>query len=145
MSSQPPWMEDEKQAPESVVVGTTKPQQMISGQPTMGGNMLYVQDPKFNPETNFRHMSYMVLALAIIVLILASLIGGEDLGYGFCCGIFGIGLMLDAAHYGAKSTWQKERGESTVGSSLGLIADILLGILCIFVALFMLADEFGIF
>lgn len=144
MSSKPPWMEDEKQAPESVVVGTTKPQQMISGQPTMGGSSLYVPDPKFNPETNFRHMSYKALALAIMILILGGFIGDEELGCGLCCGLFGVGLMLDAAHYGAKSTWQKERGESTVGSSLGLIADILIGIICILFALFVLGDEFGI-
>ena len=144
MSSKPPWMDNEKQAPESVVVGTTKPQQMISGQPTMGGSMLYVQDPKFNPEPNFRRISYVALALAAIVLIFGWGTNNEDIGCGFCCSLFGIGLMLDAAHYGTKATWQKERGESTVGSTIGLIADILIGIICILVALLFLADEFGI-
>ena len=145
MSSKPPRMEDEKQAPESVVVGTTKPQQMISGQPTMGGNMLYVQDPTFKPEPNFRRISYAALALAAIAFIFGWGTENIDIGCGFCCSLFGVGLMLDAAHYGMKATWQKEQGESTAGSTMGLIANILLGILCIFVALFVLVDEFGIF
>ena len=145
MSSKPPWMDDEKKVPESVVVGTTQPQQIIAGQPTIGGNILYVQNPKFNPEPNFRRISYITMALAIMTFFLGGLIGGEELGWGFCCGIFGIGVMLDAAHYGGKSTWQKERGESTVGSTIGVITNILLGIICILFALFLLVDEFGIY
>ena len=142
MSSKPPWMDDEKQAPESVVVGTTKPhQQMISGQPTMGGTMLYVQDPKFNPEPNFRNISYVALALAGMVFIVGWGTENFDLGSGCCCGLLGLGLMLDATHYGTKATWQKERGESSLGSTIGLIADILIGIAFILFALVLLADE----
>jgi len=142
MEAKAPWTKTENNPPQQVVVGSMRPQQFIAGQPSEGQNILYVGTPKFNPETNFRHISYMVIASAIGVFFLfVLLLQEEDMGCGLCCGIFGVGLMFDAAYYSGRSTWQSQHGESTSGSTIGLIGDLLLALACLAIAFFILADE----
>ncbi|MEE2758934.1 MAG: hypothetical protein VYA86_03025 [Candidatus Thermoplasmatota archaeon] len=143
METKAPWPENRQQAPQQVVVGTTQNQQFISGQPSVvGQQVIYVQNPKFKPETNYRHISYVVSALAALVFLFGSFLGLDDIACGFCCGILGVGMFLDAVYYGTKATWEKEHGQGTAGSTFGLIINLLIGIGCLLVALFLLADEF---
>ena len=145
MEATAPWPVEEKKKPQQVVVGSTIPQQQVlTGQ--VGQQVIYVPNPTFKPETNFRHISYIVMASAIAVLVFFGFFGGDfDGACGCCFLIFGIGLMFDAAYYNSKATWQSEQGKSTTGSIIGLLADVLFGFICLALAFIFIADELGVF
>ena len=144
MEAEAPWSSDETKPPPQVVVGTTKPQQQVlTGQ--VGQQLIHVPNPTFKPETNFRHISYIVMASAIAVLVFFGFLGGDfDAACGCCFLIFGIGLMFDAAYYSSKATWQSEQGQSSTGSILGLLTDVLFGFICLALAFIFIADKLGV-
>ena len=82
----------------------------------------------------------MVLGIGIV---LSFTVGLMDLAYeaiasSMCCGAIGIACMLDAMYYNDKSNWQQQTGGDTGGSTIGMIVDILFGLLCFGMALFYL-------
>ena len=140
MQTQAPWSNDPNQPHQLVVVGGTQPQ-VLAGQPT-NQQVIYVQAPAFKPSPNFRHISYMVLGIGIAIAVLLSVISGIDgseiayrLANSVCCGAVGIACILDAIYYNSKSNWQQQTGASTSGSTIGMVADILFGILAFGMAL----------
>jgi len=140
MQTQAPWSNDPNQPHQQVVVGGTQPQ-VLAGQPT-NQQVIYVQAPAFKPSPNFRHISYMVLGIGIAIAVLLSVISGIDgseiayrLANSVCCGAVGIACILDAIYYNSKSNWQQQTGASTSGSTIGMVADILFGILAFGMAL----------
>ena len=140
MQNQAPWSNQPSQPSDQVVVGGAQPQ-ILAGQPT-NQQVIYVQAPAFKPSPNYRHISYIVLAIGIGIAVLMSVISGidgSDLAYrlanSVCCGAVGIACILDAIYYNAKSNWQQQTGASTSGSTIGMIADILFGILAFGMAL----------
>ncbi len=143
MEAEAPWSSDETKPPPQVVVGTTKPQQQVlTGQ--VGQQVIHVPNPTFKPDTNFRHISYIVMTAGIgVYVLLGFFLFEEDLAYGLCCFIWAIGLMLDAAYYSSKATWQSEQGQSTTKTTLGLIGNVLFGFGCLAIAFFILLDEIG--
>ena len=62
----------------------------------------------------------------------------EAIASSMCCGAIGIACMLDAMYYNDKSNWQQQTGGDTSGSTIGMIVDILFGLLCFGMALFYL-------
>ncbi len=144
METTAPWPEEEKKSPQPVVVGNTRPQQQVlTGQ--VATQVIHVPNPVFNPETNYRHISYLVMAAAIAVLVFFGFFLGDiDGACGCCFLIFGIGLMLDAAYYSSKATWQSEQGQNSTGSKLGLLSDVLFGFICLALAFIFIADELGV-
>ena len=141
MEAQAPWG---GQQPEQVTIGASQPQsqpqqQTIAGMPA-NTQVIYVQAPAFKPSPNYRHISYMVLGIGIV---LSFTVGLMDLAYeaiasSMCCGAIGIACMLDAMYYNDKSNWQQQTGGDTSGSTIGMIVDILFGLLCFGMALFYL-------
>ena len=141
MEAQAPWG---SQQPEQVTIGASQPQsqpqpQTIAGIPA-NPQVIYVQAPAFKPSPNYRHISYMVLGIGIV---LSFTVGLMDLAYeaiasSMCCGAIGIACMLDAMYYNDKSNWQQQTGGDTSGSTIGMIVDILFGLLCFGMALFYL-------
>ena len=141
MEAQAPWG---GQQPEQVTIGASQPQsqpqqQTIAGIPA-NAQVIYVQAPAFKPSPNYRHISYMVLGIGIV---LSFTVGLMDLAYeaissSMCCGAIGIACMLDAMYYNDKSNWQQQTGGETSGSTIGMIVDILFGLLCFGMALFYL-------
>ena len=134
MQTQAPWSNEPSQPSDQVVVGGAQ-QQVLAGQPT-NQQVIYVQTPAFKPSPNFRHISYMVLGIGIAIAVLLSVISGIDgseiayrLANSVCCGAVGIACILDAIYYNSKSNWQQQTGASTSGSTIGMVADILFGIL----------------
>ena len=134
MQSQAPWSNDPNQPPGQVVVGGAQPQ-VLAGQPT-NQQVIYVQAPAFKPSPNYRHISYMVLGIGIVISLLLGFISGMEgsliayrLGNSICCGAVGMACVLDAIYYNSKSNWQQQTGASTSGSTIGMVADILFGIL----------------
>ena len=138
MEAQAPWG---SQQPEQVTIGASQPQsqpqpQTIAGIPA-NAQVIYVQAPAFKPSPNYRHISYMVLGIGSV---LSFTVGLMDLAYeaiasSMCCGAIGIACMLDAMYYNDKSNWQQQTGGDTSGSTIGMIVDILFGVLCFGMAL----------
>ena len=140
MQTQAPWSNEPNQPSDQVVVGGAQPQ-ILAGQPT-NQQVIYVQAPAFKPSPNYRHISYIVLGIGILTSLLLGFfsgINGSDmlasLGNSMCCGAVGIACVLDAIYYNSKSNWQQQTGASTSGSTIGMIADILFGILAFGMAL----------
>ena len=141
MEAQAPWG---SQQPEQVTIGASQPQSQPQPQTIVGipanAQVIYVQAPAFKPSPNYRHISYMVLGIGIV---LSFTVGLMDLAYeaissSMCCGAIGIACMLDAMYYNDKSNWQQQTGGDTSGSTIGMIVDILFGLLCFGMALFYL-------
>ena len=141
MEAQAPWG---GQQPEQVTIGASQPQsqpqpQTIAGIPA-NAQVIYVQAPAFKPSPNYRHISYMVLGIGIVLSFTVVLIdlAYEAISSSMCCGAIGIACMLDAMYYNDKSNWQQHTGGDTRGSTIGMIVDILFGLLCFGMALFYL-------
>jgi len=141
MEAQAPWG---GQQPEQVTIGASQPQsqpqpQTIAGIPA-NAQVIYVQAPAFKPSPNYRHISYMVLGIGIVLSFTVGLMGWayEAIASSMCCGAIGIACMLDAMYYNDKSNWQQQTGGDTSGSTIGMIVDILFGLLCFGMALFYL-------
>ena len=141
MEAQAPWG---GQQPEQVTIGASQPQsqpqpQTIAGIPA-NAQVIYVQAPAFKPSPNYRHISYMVLGIGIVLSFTVVLIdlAYEAISSSMCCGAIGIACMLDAMYYNDKSNWQQQTGGDTSGSTIGMIVDILFGLLCFGMALFYL-------
>ena len=141
MEAQAPWG---GQQPEQVTIGASQPQsqpqpQTIAGIPA-NAQVIYVQAPAFKPSPNYRHISYMVLGIGIVLSFTVVLIdlAYEAISSSMCCGAIGIACMLDAMYYNDKSNWQQQTGGETGGSTIGMIVDILFGVLCFVMALFYL-------
>ena len=140
MQNQPPWSDGAPQQPNQVVIGGVQPQ-TISGQPTHQ-QVIYVQAPAFKPNPNYRHISYMILGIGIILSIAVSFFGGMIEEYwivkftsSMCCGSIGIACIVDAMYYNDKSNWQQQTGADTTGTTIGMIVDIVFAILCLGMAL----------
>jgi len=140
MGAQAPWG---GQQPDQVTIGVSQPQpqpQAIAGIPA-NAQVIYVQSPAFKPSPNFRHISYLVLGLGILLTVLLSATGSE-VGYIFgnsmCCGSIGVACVLDAIYYNGKSNWQQQMGADTSGSTVGMFADIVFAVLAFGMALLFL-------
>jgi hypothetical protein len=142
MQTQVPWSNDPNQPPQQVVVGGTQPQ-VLAGQP-INQQVIYVQAPAFKPNPNYRHISYIIIAGGILLSIAFGVmadISGTYVGQltnSMCCGALGIACILDAMYYNDKSTWQQQTGADTTSTTIGMIADIIFGIICLGIAFLIL-------
>ena len=84
----------------------------------------------------------MASGIGVYVLFGFFLFEG-DLAWGLCCFIWAIGLMIDAAYYSSRATWQSEQGQSTTNSTLGLVGNVIIGFACLAIAFLILLDEIG--
>ena len=137
MEAQAPWG---GQQSDQVTIGATPPQ-TIAGVPA-NTQVIYVQAPAFKPSPNYRHISYLVLGIGILVSVLFAFIAGIEgseiayrLGNSMCCGAVGIACVLDAIYYSGKSNWQQQTGADTSWTMIGMIADIIFAVLAFGLAL----------
>lgn len=125
---------------------TEKGSQMIKGDvqntnTEQQQQIIYVE-LKYKPEQNYRHWSYAVIVLGVIIYFVSvftfsgSNSYGVFLGNAVCCLSFSAGLFLDAAFYKGKSDWQVATGQSNSGSNTGMVIDIILGIIALWIAIF---------
>ena len=98
---------------------------------------------KYTPQTNYRTISYIVLALGIGISMMLSFAGQstgsalvEVLGSLVCCGSFTGVVFLDAAYYKGKGDWQQANGMANGGSRASMIIEFIIG--GILVVLFLL-------
>ena len=125
---------------------TEKGSQMIKGDvqntnTEQQQQIIYVE-LKYKPEQNYRHWSYAVIVLGVLIYFVSvftfsgSNSYGVFLGNAVCCLSFSAGLFLDAAFYKGKSDWQVATGQSNSGSNTGMVIDIILGIIALWIAIF---------
>ena len=134
MDAQAPWGGGEQT--DQVTIGATQPQ-TIAGIPA-NTQVIYVQAPEFKPSPNYRHISYLVLGIGIVLSVLFFGTGSEVgyiLGNSMCCGAVGMACVLDAIYYSGKSSWQQQTGADTSGTTVGMIADIIFAVLAFGMAL----------
>ena len=103
--------------------------------------IIYVE-LKYKPEQNYRHLSYAVIVLGVLIYFVSIFTFSGSNSYGVfwgsaaCCLSFSAGLFLDAAFYKGKSDWQIATGQSNSGSKTGMVIDIILGIIALWIAIF---------
>ena len=135
--------------PEQIII---QPQQQLQGQVQLvqvaqQPQIVYI-DLKYRPENNLRYWSYAVIGIGIVIYVSAvfssGALNGDGSGLGMmignsvCCLSFSIAFFLDAAFYKGKSDWQTSTGQSNTGSMVGLVFDIIFGIIALLWAIFIL-------
>ena len=102
---------------------------------------IIIINAKYQPDFNFRYLSYAVFALGIIgswILSIMSTDSDVDGYLGFlseatCCLSIILTFVFDAVFYKGKADWQSTTGQSNTGSITGMIFNILLaGLVIIF-------------
>jgi hypothetical protein len=143
MQTQPPWANESNQPAGQVVAGGS---QVLTGQPATNQQVIYVQAPAFKPSPNYRHISYIIIGIGIILSLAISFLteilgtgGFEELTNSMCCGTLGIACIMDAMYYNDKSAWAKQTGESSSGPVLGMIVNIIFAMICLGLALLFFA------
>ena len=102
--------------------------------------IIYVE-LKYKPEQNYRRWSYAVIVLGGLIYFVSIFTFAGSNSYGFflgntvCCMSFSAGLFLDAAFYKGKSDWQVATGQSNTSSNMGMVIDIILGIIALWIAI----------
>ena len=142
-------MTPDNSPPEQIII---QPQQQIQGQVQFvqvdqQPQVVYI-DLKYRPENNLRYWSYAVIGIGIVIYmstvfssgVLNGNGSGDGVGIGnsICCLSFSIAFFLDAAFYKGKSDWQTSTGQSNTGSKVGLVFDIIFGIIALLWAIFIL-------
>tara|TARA_B110000444_G_scaffold69941_2_gene65743 strand:+ start:54806 stop:55243 length:438 start_codon:yes stop_codon:yes gene_type:complete len=132
--------------PEQIII---QAQQQIQGQV----QLVQVQQPqvvyidlKYSPENNLRYWSYAVIGLGLLIYFASVFPGGAIdnnglgviIGNSICCLSFSIAFFLDAAFYKGKSDWQTSTGQSNTGSTVGLVFDVIFGIIALVWAMYIL-------
>ena len=124
--------------PQQIIHGEIQNAQFASNQQ----QIVYI-DLKYKPERNYRHISYLILGIGILLYIgffIFSMLGDSPLismvGQSLCCFSFGIGFILDATFYKGKSNWEVSTGQSNGGSITGMIFDIIFALIAIVIAIF---------
>ena len=109
---------------------------------TLQPQIVYVL--KYRPETrNLRHWSYLIFFLGLVIYGASSIIGIAVfdsavfiiLGQSLCCFTFAAGFFMDAAFYKGKADWEHSTGQSNSGSTVGMVFDVLFGIIAIGMAI----------
>ena len=127
-------------------VGPEKPNQtQFSGQPqyinqqiqqsqgVFPQQQIIIINAKYQPDFNFRYLSYAVFALGITAyFILSNMRTDSDvdqylrfLSEATCCLSIILTFVFDAVFYKGKADWQSTTGQSNTGSLTGMIFDII--------------------
>ena len=110
---------------------------------------IIIINAKYQPDFNFRYLSYVVFALGIgASLILSNMRTDSDadqymgfLSEASCCLAIILTFVFDAVFYKGKADWQSTTGQSNTGSITGMIFDILFaGLVIIFGFMWFIGD-----
>jgi len=104
---------------------------------------------KYTPQTNYRTISYIVLAAGICISIVLSIVSTltrsamvESLGGLVCCGSFTGVVFLDAAYYKGKADWQQANGMANGGSTTSMVIEFIIGGILVMLFLLMVLGFF---
>jgi len=121
---------------------------MMAGTTMVPQQVMYIP-LTYKPTTNYRTISYIVLAFGIIAAIIASFLAEASGSYLLmelsslvCCGSFTAVLFLDAAYYKGKADWQMANGMPNTGSTASLVIESIFGVLCAIFFVLMLIGTF---
>lgn len=128
--------------PQSVMIG--QPQMANPQQPVIINNaqpqqIVYIP-LKFSPKPNWRIWSYLVIAVGILISVIASVFNAGSMESGgpmflsnsVCCISISVAAFMDAAYYSTKSNWEQSTGQSNTGSKIGMVFDIVFGLIALF-------------
>ena len=137
--------------PESLIVGhiSNTVSEIQNKSPIISQQQIEPINLKYSPEVNLRTRSYFVFAIGLTFLIvfMNSALNTETsandamdylrLGNTLCFFSFAIAFFMNASHYKGKSDWKLSIGQSNqIFSFIGMIWQIILGILCILIIVF---------
>jgi hypothetical protein len=98
---------------------------------------------KYSPIVNLRIYSFFASGIGLILLIIyvnsaLSNYSVDDFRWGniLCLSFFAIACFLDASYSKGKSDWELSIGQSNSKSTIGMIFNTIIGILCIFIVVF---------
>ena len=114
-------------------------QQIQQTQGVFPQQQIIIINAKYQPDFNFRYLSYAVFALGITAYFILSNMrtdGDVDqylrfLSEATCCLSIILTFVFDAVFYKGKADWQTNTGQSNTGSITGMIFNILFVILVI--------------
>jgi hypothetical protein len=143
-------------------VGPEKPNQpQFSGQPqyinqqiqqsqgVFPQQQIIIINAKYQPDFNFRYLSYVVFALGITASFILSNMSTDSsadqylsfLSEASCCLSIILTFVFDAVFYKGKADWQSTTGQSNTGSITGMIFDILFaGLVVLFGFMWFIGD-----
>ena len=142
---------DPHSQPESLIVGhiSNTVSEIQNKSPIISQQQIEPINLKYSPEVNLRTRSYFVFAIGLTFLIvfMNSALNTETsandamdylrLGNTLCFFSFAIAFFMNASHYKGKSDWKLSIGQSNqIFSFIGMIWQIILGILCILIIVF---------
>ena len=115
-------------------------QQIQQTQGVFPQQQIIMINAKYQPDFNFRYLSYAVIALGITAFMILSEIATDYysadsylrfLSEASCCLSIILAFVFDAVFYKGKADWQSTTGQSNTGSLTGMIFNIIFA--CIFV------------
>jgi len=137
--------------PESLFVGniSNTVSEIQNESPIISQQQIEPINLKYSPEVNLRTRSYFVFAIGLTFLIVFmnsavaaleySVVDAMDylrLANTLCFLSFAIAFFMNASYSKGKSAWKLSIGQSNWISTSGMIFDIILGILCILIIVF---------
>ena len=124
-------------------------QQIQQTQGVFPQQQIIIINAKYQPNFNFRYLSYAVFALGITAYFILSNMrtdGDVDqylrfLSEATCCLSIILTFVFDAVFYKGKADWQSTTGQSNTGSLTGMIFDIIFaGLVVLFGFMWFIGD-----
>ena len=124
-------------------------QQIQQTQGVFPQQQIIIINAKYQPDFNFRYLSYAVFALGITAyFILSTMRTDSDVDQylrffseATCCLSIILTFVFDAVFYKGKADWQSTTGQSNTGSLTGMIFDIIFaGLVILFGFMWFIGD-----
>jgi len=124
-------------------------QQIQQTQGVFPQQQIIIINAKYQPDFNFRYLSYAVFALGITAYFILSTMRTDSdvdqylrfLSEATCCLSIILTFVFDAVFYKGKADWQSTTGQSNTGSLTGMIFDIIFaGLVVLFGFMWFIGD-----
>jgi len=124
-------------------------QQIQQTQGVFPQQQIIIINAKYQPDFNFRYLSYAVFALGITAYFILSTMRTDSdvdqylrfLSEATCCLSIILTFVFDAVFYKGKADWQSTTGQSNTGSLTGMIFDIIFaGLVILFGFMWFIGD-----
>ena len=124
-------------------------QQIQQTQGVFPQQQIIIINAKYQPNFNFRYLSYAVFALGITAYFILSTMRTDSdvdqylrfLSEATCCLSIILTFVFDAVFYKGKADWQSTTGQSNTGSLTGMIFDIIFaGLVILFGFMWFIGD-----
>lgn len=114
-------------------------QQIQQSQGVFPQQQVIVINAKYQPDFNFRYLSYLIFGLGVTISFILSNISTDSsadqyirfFGEASCCLSIILTFAFDAVFYKGKADWQSTTGQSNTGSIIGMIFNILFAFLVV--------------